>query len=40
MNTKSNDANYTQLIGELRRKLNLLADKIKPKIYEYEFLRE
>jgi hypothetical protein len=31
---------YTQLIAELRNKLNLLADKIKPKVYEYEFLKE
>jgi len=40
MNSKSDDANYMELIGELRNKLNFLADKIKPKIYEYEFLKE
>jgi hypothetical protein len=40
MNAKSNDAKYTELIGELRNKLNLLSDKIKPKVYEYEFLKE
>ena len=40
MNARSTDSNYTQLIGELRNKLNVLADKIKPKIYEYEFLKE
>ena len=40
MNSKSNDEKYMELIGELRYKLNFLADKIKPKIYEYEFLRE
>jgi hypothetical protein len=40
MNTKSDDKTYTQLIAELRNKLNLLADKIKPKVYEYEFLKE
>ncbi|MDS1344753.1 hypothetical protein [Planktothrix agardhii] len=40
MNSKSNDAHYMQLIGELRNQLNFLADKIKPKIYEYEFLKE
>ncbi|WP_027254613.1 hypothetical protein [Planktothrix agardhii] len=40
MNSKSNDSNYMQLIGELRNQLNFLADKIKPKIYEYEFLKE
>jgi hypothetical protein len=40
MNSKSNDYNYMALIGELRNKLNFLADKIKPKIYEYEFLKD
>ena len=40
MNSKSNDAHYMQLIGELRNQLSFLADKIKPKIYEYEFLKE
>ena len=40
MNARSNDTNYTELISELRNKLNVLADKIKPKIYEYEFLKE
>ena len=40
MNARSNDENYTALIGALRNKLNVLADKIKPKIYEYEFLKE
>ncbi len=40
MNNKSNDEKYTTLIAELREKLNLLADKIKPKIYEYEFLKD
>lgn len=40
MNSKSNDADYILFIGELRSKLNFLADKIKPKIYEYEFLKE
>ncbi len=40
MNTKSTDPKYTELIGNLRHKLNLLADKIKPKVYEYEFLKE
>jgi len=28
------------LIGELRNNLSVLADKIKPKVYEYEFLKE
>ena len=40
MNSKSNDEKYMELIGELRNKLNFLEDKIKPKIYEYEFLKE
>ena len=40
MNAKSDDKKYTELIGELRNNLNLLADKLKPKVYEYEFLRE
>ena len=40
MNSKSNDEKYNELISELRKKLNELADNIKPKIYEYEFLKE
>jgi len=40
MNSKSDDVKYMALIGELRNKLNFLVDKIKPKIYEYEFLKE
>lgn len=40
MNSRSADEKYTELIGNLRLKLNLLADKIKPKIYEYEFLKK
>jgi hypothetical protein len=40
MNARSEDATYTKLIGDLRNKLSLLADKIKPKVYEYEFLKE
>lgn len=40
MNARSEDATYTKLIGELRSKLSILADKIKPKVYEYEFLKE
>lgn len=40
MNSKSEDAIYMKLIGELRSKLSILADKIKPKVYEYEFLKE
>ena len=40
MNAKSDDARYMELIGALRNRLNFLADKIKPKVYEYEFLKE
>jgi len=40
MNARSTDEKYTQLIGNLREKLNLLAHKITPKVYEYEFLKE
>ena len=39
MNSKSDDEKYMELIGELRNNLKFLADKIKPKIYEYEFLK-
>ncbi len=39
MNNKSTDEKYTTLIADLREKLNTLADKIKPKIYEYQFLK-
>lgn len=40
MNPRSEDATYTKLIGELRNNLSILADKIKPKVYEFEFLKE
>ena len=40
MNSRSRDKTYTKLIGDLRDKLKLLADKITPKIYKYEFLKE
>ena len=39
MNSKSDDEYYMGLISELRIKLNFLAYKIKPKVYEYEFLK-
>jgi hypothetical protein len=39
MNAKSDDATYMALIGELRNRLSVLADKIKPKVYEYGFLK-
>jgi hypothetical protein len=31
---------YMNLIGDLREKLRQLADKIEPKVYEYEFLKQ
>lgn len=40
MNNKSQDPEYTKLIANLRDKLKLLALKIQPKVYEYEFLRK
>jgi hypothetical protein len=40
MNNKSDDTQYNELIGELRNKLKLLAQKIEPKVYEYGFLLE
>ncbi|MDD2964311.1 MAG: hypothetical protein PHQ65_04815 [Bacteroidales bacterium] len=39
MNNKSTDETYTNLIGQLREKLRELAEKIEPKVYEYEFLK-
>jgi hypothetical protein len=39
MHTRSTDEQYTQLIGILRTKLNLLADNIAPKVYQYTFLK-
>ncbi|MCL1947825.1 MAG: hypothetical protein FWF51_11865 [Chitinivibrionia bacterium] len=38
MNNKSEDAQYTELLENLREKMKILAQKIEPKIYEYEFL--
>ncbi len=40
MNHKSSDETYMQLIGNLREKLQQLAEKIEPKVYEYEFLKK
>lgn len=39
MNGKSEDEQYNTLIAILRDKLNDLADKITPKVYEYGFLK-
>ncbi len=40
MNNKGNDETYGQLIGRLREKLKLLAEKIEPKVYAYAFLKQ
>lgn len=40
MNSKSTDVKYMELISNLRQILNILADKIAPKVYEYEFLKQ
>ena len=40
MNTKSDDEKYNALIKDLRQNLSILAEKIKPKVYEYGFLVE
>ncbi len=39
MNNKSEDETYTNLIANLRDYLKTLAQKIEPKVYEYEFLK-
>ena len=39
MNNGSDDAQYMELIGDLREKMKLLAKKIEPKVYEYGFLK-
>jgi len=40
MKQKSADEIYNKLIKELRQKMAVLAEKIKPKVYEYGFLLE
>jgi hypothetical protein len=40
MKTKSSDETYNALIKNLCQKLSVLAEKIKPKVYEYGFLLE
>jgi hypothetical protein len=40
MNNTSEDTQYTELIGNLRDKLKVLAKKIEPKVYKYEFLKK
>ena len=40
MNSDSTDATYTELIAALRQSLKLLAAEIRPKVYEYGFLKK
>jgi hypothetical protein len=40
MNSKSNDEKYMKLLNNLKDKLQILAEKIKPKVYEYGFLKK
>ncbi len=39
MNSRSDDETYTKLNLNLKEKMKILAQKIKPKVYEYEFLK-
>jgi hypothetical protein len=40
MNNNSENETYMNLITDLREKLRILAKKIEPKVYEYEFLKK
>jgi hypothetical protein len=40
MNNRSTDQHYMKLIGDLRKKLDVLTQKIEPKVYEYGFLKK
>jgi hypothetical protein len=40
MNIKSNDETYNKLLTVLREKLNILTNKIQPKVYKYGFLKK
>jgi len=40
MNSSSTDGKYTELIGNLREKQRVLAEKIAVKVYEHGFLRK
>ncbi|MBQ3689578.1 MAG: hypothetical protein II937_06890 [Bacteroidales bacterium] len=39
MNASSDDPIYTNLLSELKTALRALGEEIKPKVYEYGFLR-
>ena len=40
MNTRSTDEKYNALIGTLQKRVRILTEKIRPKVYEYGFMRE
>jgi hypothetical protein len=40
MNNASEDEKYNELLANLRSALLVLAKKIEPKVYEYEFLKK
>jgi len=40
MNSTRDDKKYTEYITNLRYQLSILADNIKPKVYEYGFLKK
>ena len=40
MNASSDDPVYSKLLDDLKMTLRDLGEKIKPKVYEYGFLRE
>jgi 2-polyprenyl-3-methyl-5-hydroxy-6-metoxy-1,4-benzoquinol methylase len=40
MKTRAKDETYNALIGTLREKLGILTGKLRPKVYEYGFLKE
>jgi hypothetical protein len=40
MKTRAEDETYNAIIGILREKLGILAEKLRPKVYEYGFLKE
>ena len=39
MNNKSDDEHYNALLAELRNRLDVLAKKLEPKVYEHGFLK-
>jgi hypothetical protein len=40
MKTTSDDKTYNDLLAPLRGNLRALSEKIRPKVYEYGFLKE